>query len=157
MPRAARTPRPSGRARLAQQPLEFGAIQTVATDHRAPEQQHRHVQPVAPCELRVTVHIDGFDRRQRALAPQPFKRSEHLLAQFAVVPPHDGQAHPQGRTAALALPAAFTCVAMNCTVSGGTSPTAVILCPSTTVEKAELAPKLVASGAEAGSGAAPPA
>jgi hypothetical protein len=156
MPRAARAPRPSRRARLAQQPLEFGAIQTVAADHRAPEQQHRHVQPVAPCELRVTVHIDGFDRRQRAFAPQPFKRGEHLLAQFAVVPPHDGQAHPQGRTAALALPA-LTWVAMNCTVSGGTSPTAVILCPSTTVEKAELAPKLVTSGAEAGSGAAPAA
>src|ERR1700722_20497130 len=34
---------------------------------------------------------------------------------------------------------------MNCTVSGGTSPTAVILWPSTTVEKAELEPTVAAS------------
>ena len=34
---------------------------------------------------------------------------------------------------------------MNCTVAGGTSPTAVTLCPSTTVEKAELEPTVALS------------
>src|SRR5471032_3131871 len=34
---------------------------------------------------------------------------------------------------------------MNCTVAGGTSPTAVTLWPSTTVEKAELEPTVVVS------------
>ncbi len=34
---------------------------------------------------------------------------------------------------------------MNCTVAGGTSPTAVILSPSTTVEKAEEEPTVALS------------
>ena len=87
---------------------------------------------MAPQQLRVRIHVQHLKRWQRALAGETGEFSEHLIAELAVVPVHDGEARgrhrlQRPRAPRGAAPWAFTWVAMNCTVAGGTSPTAVIL------------------------------
>src|SRR5580765_219124 len=119
------------RARL-KQPFELVPVEAVAAHHRAVQQQHRDLEAVAPQQLRVRIHVQHLNRRQRALTGEPAELGEHLLAELAVVPVHDGEARgrhrlQRPRAPRGAGPWAFTWVAMNCTVAGGTSPTAVIL------------------------------
>src|SRR5690348_7065263 len=113
---------------------------------------------MATLEDGVGIDVDHFDRGQgHGLSERPQLR-EHLLAEMAVAPVHDGENGalfqcgggewangPPGSgpsTAGAGAGAesdafsALTESAMNRTVSGGTSPTAVTLWPSTTVEKA---------------------
>ena len=130
-----------GSCGAAQEPQELCLVQAVAAHHRAIQKQHRDVQPVAALQGRVGIHVHQRHGRQPHPAPEAPELPEHGLAQLALVPLHEGEAcgctHGWPWTAAGAR-VAFTWVAMNCTVSGGTSPTAVTRCPSTTVEKAEL-------------------
>jgi hypothetical protein len=125
----------------------------MAAHDRAIEQQHRHVQPMPTPQLGIPIHVDDVDGRQRDAPGKSGQLLQHFLAQLAVAPVHDRQTRPHLRTrqwladAGAGGPAAFTCVAMNCTVSGGTSPTAVTLWPSTTVEKAEEEPTVAVCGA----------
>lgn len=136
-----------------QQPRELRHVQPMPADRRAIEQQHRDVQPVPSRELGVGIDIHHFDGRQ---APRPRKRlqlCEHFVAEIAAFPMDEGQRRggpckdmlgaeiagggadkpgdDSDGTGVVGLgnwpEAGFTEFAMNSTVSGGTSPTAVTL------------------------------
>lgn len=119
----------------------------MAADHRAVEEQHRHVVAMAPFEDWITVHIHHFDRGQRHRPPELPQLREHLLAEVAVAPmdhgengrlfqrgggecangpPGSGAREGGGGTESVAF-SALTESAMKRTVCGGTSPTAVTL------------------------------
>lgn len=136
---------------VPQQPHELEPVETVAAHERAVQQQHRHIESVAALQLLIRVDVDNLDRRQRHAGTEDGELAEHLLTQCAVVTLHDGKTRGGHRRQRVGVPTATgpwacTCVAMNCTVAGGTSPTAVILWPSTTVEKAELEPTVADCG-----------
>jgi len=142
---------------LSEESRELRAVQAMAADDRPVEQQHRNIESVAPPQLRIRIDVEHLERRQLERAPERRKLREHLLAEAAVVALHEGELHrapgvrtrpraqcsgtSAGGTEGDALTgSAFTELAMNRTVSGGTSPTAVTGCPSTIVEKAEEVP-----------------
>jgi hypothetical protein len=57
-----RTPdSPSGS--LPQKPAQLGYIQPVAANDSPVQKQDRHIQPMAPREDRVAVHVYYFNRR----------------------------------------------------------------------------------------------
>ena len=124
----------------------------MAAHHFAVEQQHRNVHTVAAQKLGVSVHIEHLDRRQRQRAREAMQLYEHVLAELAVAPLHDAQAveclrlirrgQCPGEPTASGGSDLFTDEAMKRTVAGGTSPTAVTLWPSMTVEKADAEPTL---------------
>ena len=133
-----------GRSRRGQ----LGRIQPMAADHGAVQQQHRHVQAVAAGQLRVGVDVHELDgrQRQRLRAAEQLELREHLLAQPAAFAVQQRRAAARvPRRAAGRRSAARRCgrccerqrrdrsaptSAMDRTVSGGTSPTAVTLWPS---------------------------
>ena len=118
----------------------------MAADHRAVEEQHRHIEAVAAPENRIGVDVHHFDRRQWHASPERLQLGEHLLAEVAVAPvdySEDGALQCRGGVRANGPPgsgaseagggadpdafSAFTAAAMKRTVCGGTSPTAVTL------------------------------
>lgn len=127
----------------------------MATDHRAIEQEHGHIESEPALQGRVGVHVHHFDRRQRhGLGERP-QLGDHLLAEMAVAAMHYGEngsafqfgggecAKGLGGSAPSVSGGAepetfspFTESAMKRTVAAGASPTAVTLWPSTMVEKA---------------------
>ncbi len=111
-------------------------------NHAAIEQQYRHFEPIAADELRIAIHIHDLDRREGMCAIQLREFVEHVVAQATTFAADDDEARRQEVSlvrrnhfrggAAGAIPSAcvaafeaLTCVAMNFTVLGGTSPTAV--------------------------------
>lgn len=54
------------------------------------------MQAIAANKLRIAVHVEHIDRRERHCAMQHGKLGEHVLTQLAVTPLHDGQA-PAGK------------------------------------------------------------
>src|SRR5678816_1250142 len=122
-------------------------------NYTAIEQQHGHFEPKLPREFGIRVDIDDGDRRQGLREFELCKSMQHVLAQPAILTAEDHEpgwdhhlrrgASPRPSVALVdsrAALEAFTCLAMSSTVVGGTSPTAVIWWPSTTVEKAEEEP-----------------
>ena len=110
------------------------------------------MQAVAAQELRIGIHIEHVDGRQRDAAREHRKLGEELFTQLAVAPLHDAQTSkllrsirrdqcPVAPTGSGASDL-FTDEAMKRTVAGGTSPTAVTLWPSMTVENADAEPTL---------------
>ena len=77
--------------RLLQQPPELARVEAVAADHRAVQQQHRHVESVAALELWICINVERFKRWQRHAARELPELGEHLLAQGTVAPVHEGQ------------------------------------------------------------------
>jgi hypothetical protein len=108
------------------------------------EQQYGHLEPITADELWIAVHVHDRDRRQGMRAAEFGELVEHLIAEAAAFAADDDEArrqrvsllpriHFRGVAGGGAIPKAceaafeaFTCVAMNFTVFGGTSPTAVI-------------------------------
>ena len=136
-----------GAARRAQQPRQLFPVQVVAADDHAIQQQHRHIEAVTATQLRVRIDVDYLEGRQRQRTAERGEVREHLITQLTVAPMHDREPpgeHAQ-RPGAVAS-CAFSWLAMKRTVAGGTSPTAVILWPSTTVEKADEEPTVADSG-----------
>lgn len=112
-------------------------------NHAAIQQQYRHLETKAADEFGIAIDVDDLDWGQGMIPAQLGKLMEHVVAEAAAFPAdhHEtrrkrvglpgrghfgvdaGGAIPNACVAALE---AFTCVAMNFTVLGGTSPTAVI-------------------------------
>ncbi len=112
-------------------------------NHAAIEQQHGDLQPKAADELGIAIHVHDLYLRQCMGSAQLDEFVEHLVTEPAAFPADDHEA--RGKRASLlwrghfrvgaggAIPSAcvavfeaLTWVAMNFTVLGGTSPTAVI-------------------------------
>jgi len=136
--------------RASQESRELLRIEPVAAHHSAIEQQHRDMKAVPAGQLRVGIDINEFQGRQRQGLPKALKLRQHFLAKPAVFAMEQGQTrvHRQRgggpwRDIAPRGGADLTEFAMARTVSGGTSPTAVTLRPSITVEKAEVEPNWV--------------
>jgi hypothetical protein len=105
------------------------------------EQKHGHLEAELARQGRVGIHVDHRHRWHRCRALQFRELLEHLLAQVTAIAAHHHEAgrkiHQAGcyglrRWGAMDMAGDlvvvvidFTCVAMNCTVVGGTSPTAV--------------------------------
>ena len=108
------------------------------------EQQDGHLEAVLARQLGGGIDVDDGDRRQTLVAFQLGELVEHVLAEPAALAAQDHEACRQAHwlrggempwvTGAGLAAVAFTCLAMNCTVFGGTSPTAVTWWPSTIVE-----------------------
>lgn len=123
-------------------------------DHHAIEEQYRYIKTIAARKVRISVHVDDIDCGQCHRGPKRGKIGEHVFAQLALAPMHDGQARQAAagiKTRRCQCPGGatdnagsdlVTDEAMNRTVAGGTSPTAVTLCPSITVENADEEPTL---------------
>ncbi len=111
-------------------------------NHAAIEQQYGHLEPIATDEFGIAVHIHDLDPREGMRPAQLGEFMEHFIAEAAAFPADDHEtgrqrvclarrAHFRGvaggaiPSACVAAFEAFTCVAMNFTVLGGTSPTAV--------------------------------
>lgn len=145
----------------SQQPLELGRVEPRPADHSAIEQQHGNVQAMAPGKLGVRVHVDLLQGRQRHRSPERLELGQHLFAKAAVFaveqrefwhvrrrpyrgggPCSDIEGADWREPPSCGIDPGEDCseLAMALTVSGGTSPTAVILWPSTTVENAEVDP-----------------
>ncbi|HEY4215393.1 MAG TPA: hypothetical protein VGM84_28230 [Steroidobacteraceae bacterium] len=75
----------------AQQALQFGHIQPVATDYRAIQEQDRDIQAVSTLKNGVRVDIDDLDRRKRHPRRQLLEFRDHLIAQVALVAMNDRQ------------------------------------------------------------------
>jgi hypothetical protein len=118
----------------------------VTTDDAAIQEQHRHIEAVPALQNGVAVDVDHFDGRKRSRASQRMQLAQHLVAQLTVVAMDDRQARRQIAQWWGPLPTpAWTELAMKRTVCGGTSPTAVTLWPSITVENADEEPTLADS------------
>lgn len=76
---------------LPQQALKLPGVQPMAADHRAVEEQDRHIESVAALEDGIRIHVEHFDRRQRHGAPERLQLREHLLAEMAVAPVNYGE------------------------------------------------------------------
>lgn len=110
-------------------------------NHAAIEQQNGHLEAKLPHPLGIRIDIQDVHGRDARLALQRRQLLEHLLAQMATLAAHHHEAGRQGhylrRCGAIPRPSVaeagvdergdvdFTCVAMNFTVFGGTSPTTV--------------------------------
>ena len=138
---------------LAKEPQELLRIQPVPA-HQAPvEKQHRHIQPVASEQLGVAIDVYYCDRGQAHLESQGPQLRHHFVAQITALPVHHGQVGMAGARARAQwrgpLIGAGPCVekelAMERTVSGGTSPTAVTFLPPMTVEYTDEEPSLADS------------
>jgi hypothetical protein len=130
---------------LSQQALQLPDVQPMAADHRAIEEQHRHIEREPSLEDGIGIHIDCFDRRQRHFPAESPQLLEHLLAEVALAPVNYGEnggcfqcgggawANGPPGSGAIAAGAgggsdvSLTESAMKRTVCGGTSPTAVTL------------------------------
>ena len=95
------------------------------------EEQYRYPVAIAPAGVGVGIDIEEFDARTARRGPG-LKLRQHLLAQATTLARVEreaahGRAGPAGAPPNITLggPAGATLLAMNCTVSGGTSPTAV--------------------------------
>ena len=103
----------------------------------AVEQQHRNLQAKAARELGIRVHVDHGDGGNGLRSLEFGERMQHVMAKSAALAAQHHEAGGQlahllrGWAGARLMPPvdeafeAFTCVAMNCTVFGGTSPMAV--------------------------------
>ena len=60
-------------------------------DHRAIEEQHRHIEAVAAPEDRIGVDVHDLERRQRHASPEGLQLCQHLLAEVAVSPVDYGE------------------------------------------------------------------
>ena len=101
------------------------------------EQQHRHLQAKAARELSIRVAVDHGDGWNGPRTLEFGERMQHVLAKTAALAAQHHEAGGQlthllrGWAGARLMPPlaeafeAFTCVAMNCTVFGGTSPMTV--------------------------------
>ena len=143
--------------RHTKEPLELVGVQPVTANHGAVEEQNRDVQAIAPDKLRIGVHVHDLDGRQPDSAPEGFQLGHHFIAQIAVLPVHHrqpglgwpilgGRSPVQSRQAQWRGPLTGLgpCVenelAIDRTVSGGTSPTAVTFLPPMVVEYTEDEP-----------------
>lgn len=119
----------------------------MAADRCPIEEQHRHIQAIAPGEIRIGINVHHFDRRQRQRLAKHLKLREHLVAELAALAVNEGETLAKGGQEATAqrrgacrdsplaegplvgglIASDLTEFAMNLTVSGGTSPTAVTL------------------------------
>src|SRR6185312_3971721 len=63
----------------------------MAADHRAIEEQHRHVEPVAAPKDGIGVHVYHLDGRHRQGLRERLQLREHLLAERAVAPVNYGE------------------------------------------------------------------
>jgi hypothetical protein len=116
----------------------------MAAHFDAIQQQHRHVQPITPLQLRIGVRIQALHRWQRQAVAQRDQRLVHFIAQIAAVAtdqrqsecgrdgnqrrlPPAGPGPPLMEGALGAGRGVFDSIelAMARTVSGGTSPMAV--------------------------------
>ncbi len=113
-------------------------------NHAAIEQQDRHLQAKAADEFGIAIHVHHLDRRQGMGSAQLGELVEHLVTEAAAFAADDDETRwkrvslrPRGHfrvgggggaipNACVAAFEALTWVAMNFTVLGGTSPTAVI-------------------------------
>ena len=113
-------------------PAHYGAI----------EEQYRDIQAIAAQKLRVGIDVHDTDRRQRDSAPEGLELGHHLIAQVAILPVHHRQSglsrmrpRAQWRGPLTAVgPCEENELAIERTVAGGTSPTAVTFLPPMVVE-----------------------
>ena len=63
----------------------------MAADHLPAQKQHWNVQPEAPLQPGIRIHVDPVDGRQPHRARKRGKPDEHLLAELAVAALNDGQ------------------------------------------------------------------
>ena len=133
----------AARGLYAKQPTQLVRVQAVPAHDSAVEQEDGDVEPVAAPQVRVGVDVEDVDGGQGQGAPQSLQLQDHFVTQIAPLAVHDRQT---GRHLSQCLaPCAFSEFAMKRTVAGGTSPTAVTLCPFTMVEKAEEDPTVADS------------
>lgn len=117
------------------------------------EQQDGHLNAVAALDLGVGVDIHDVHGRKGQRAAQFLQIRDHLVTQTAAIAVHDRKtgSHLQWCAGPVSdTPCCFTEFAKNRTVAGGTSPTAVTLCPSTNVENAEEVPTVAVSSSVPG-------
>jgi hypothetical protein len=153
---ALRRPRRAAALRHTKEPLQLVGVQPVPANHRTVEEQDWNVQAMAADKLRIGVHVHDMDGGQADPAPEGFQLADHLIAQIAVLPVHHRQsglggpnsvadraarrrqAQWCGPLTGLGLgPCVENEAAMERTVAGGTSPTAVTFLPPITVEYTE--------------------
>jgi len=94
------------------------------------QKQDRDIQTVAPDQLGVPIDIDNRDWGQPNFTVQGLKLGHHLIAQVAVLPVD----HRKCGFRQCLGPLEENELAIERTVSGGTSPTAVTFLPPITVE-----------------------
>ncbi len=133
----------AARGLYAKQPTQLVRVQPVPAHDGAVEEEDGDVEPVAAQQLRVGIDVDDVQGREGQGATQSLELQDHFVTQVAPLAVHDRQT---GRHWDQCLaPCALSEFAMKRTVAGGTSPTAVTLCPSTMVEKAEDDPTVADS------------
>ena len=129
----------SAESGLSQEPPELLYVEPVAADHRAVEQQDRDIQAVAAEQLGIPVDVHDGQGRQPQGSPQGLQLGHHLVAQVTALPVNHRQLGLRGRyqcfgAAIGAGPCEEKELAIERTVAGGTSPTAVTFLPPVTVE-----------------------
>jgi hypothetical protein len=133
----------AARGLYAKEASQLVGVQAVPAHDGAVEEKDGDVDPVAAQQLGVGIDIHDVDGREGQGAPHGLQLQNHFVTQIAPLAVHDRQT---GRHWSQCLaPCALREFAMKRTVAGGTSPTAVTLCPSTMVEKAEDDPTVADS------------